>query len=47
LLKEKREQVLATAAQYGAYNVRVFGPVARGDADETSDIDLLVDMQQG
>lgn len=33
LLKEKREEILRIAAKYGAHNVRVFGSVARGDAD--------------
>ena len=45
LLQAKREDILRTAAKYGAYNVRVFGSVARGEADENSDIDLLVDME--
>lgn len=30
------------AQKHGAFNVRVFGSVARGEADETSDIDFLV-----
>ena len=47
LLKQKRKQVLETAAHYGAYNVRVFGSVARGEADEASDIDLLVNLEPG
>jgi predicted nucleotidyltransferase len=47
LLKQKREQVLQTAAHYGAYDVRVFGSVARGEAGETSDIDLLVKLETG
>jgi predicted nucleotidyltransferase len=47
LLKEKREGILHLAKKYGAYNVRVFGSVARGEADEKSDIDLLVDMEPG
>ena len=47
LLKAKREDILHTAAEYGAYNVRVFGSVARGEADSESDIDLLVDMEPG
>ncbi len=34
LLQAKREDILRTAAKYGAYNVRVFGSVARGEADE-------------
>jgi predicted nucleotidyltransferase len=45
LLQTKREDILRTAAKYGAYNVRVSGSVARGEADEKSDIDLLVDME--
>jgi predicted nucleotidyltransferase len=47
LLREKREEILQTAKKYGASNVRVFGSVARGEADERSDIDLLVDMEKG
>ena len=44
LLKEHREAILRLAAQHGASNVRVFGSVARGEADESSDIDFLVDL---
>jgi uncharacterized protein len=47
LLKDKREAILRICAKHGAYNVRVFGSVARGEADEQSDIDLLVDMEPG
>src|SRR5256714_4504754 len=47
LLQAKREDILHTASKYGAYNVRVFGSVARGEADSKSDIDLLVDMEPG
>jgi uncharacterized protein len=47
LLKQKRELVLETAAHYGAYDVRVFGSVARGEADGASDIDLLVKLEPG
>lgn len=43
----KKEQILALAAKYGASNVRVFGSVANGTADENSDIDFLVDMEKG
>lgn len=42
LLHEKREEILALAARYGARNVRVFGSVARGTATAESDIDFLV-----
>jgi len=47
LLKEKRDEVLRFAAKYGARNIRVFGSLARGEADEESDIDFLVEMDPG
>ena len=47
LLKEKREEILRICAKYGARNVRVFGSVVRGEADEMSDIDLLVELEPG
>jgi predicted nucleotidyltransferase len=43
LLHDRRSQILSIAAKHGAYNVRVFGSVARGEATEASDIDFLVD----
>lgn len=47
LLHTKREEILRIAANHGARNVRVFGSVARGEADEKSDIDFLVEMEPG
>ncbi len=47
IVREKREEILRIAHKHGAFNVRVFGSVARGDADEQSDIDLLVDLDAG
>ena len=35
--------MLFIAAKHGANNVRIFGFVARGEAGEKSDIDLLID----
>lgn len=35
------------AAKNGACNVRIFGSVARGEAGENSDIDLLVELEPG
>ena len=43
LLSSQREAILEIVARHGAYNLRVFGSVARGEADEQSDIDFLVD----
>jgi len=45
LLAEKRDEILRIAARHGAYNVRVFGSMARGDAGPASDVDLLVDVR--
>jgi predicted nucleotidyltransferase len=47
IIDNHKNQILALAAKYGAYNVRVFGSVAQGTADETSDIDFLVDLEDG
>ena len=47
LLQEKRAAILHLAAKHGARNVRVFGSVARHEANEQSDIDFLVDMEPG
>ena len=47
LLHEKREDILRVASKRGASNIRVFGSVARGEADSKSDIDLLVDLEPG
>lgn len=44
LLEDKRDEILRIAARHGARNVRVFGSVARGEAEEDSDIDLLVEV---
>jgi predicted nucleotidyltransferase len=43
LLQAKKAQILAIADRHGAYNIRIFGSVARAEATDTSDIDLLVD----
>ncbi|HEX9660423.1 MAG TPA: nucleotidyltransferase family protein [Rhodothermales bacterium] len=47
LLKRKRQEILRIAAKHGAHSVRVFGSVARGEADAQSDIDFLVELEPG
>ncbi len=47
LLQSKRSQILQIAARHGARKVRVFGSVARGTARRGSDIDFLVEMEEG
>lgn len=46
-LAQLRAEILAAAARHGASNVRVFGSVARGEADAASDVDFLVDFEPG
>jgi uncharacterized protein len=46
LLAPKRDQILAIAEQHGAFNVRVFGSVARGEATIDSDVDFLIDYDR-
>lgn len=47
IVKPKREEIFRIAQRYGARNIRLFGSMARGDADESSDIDILVDLEPG
>jgi uncharacterized protein len=42
LTEEERALIRQVAAQHGAYEVRLFGSLARGEASSESDIDLLV-----
>ncbi len=46
-LRRRRRAIIEMAAQRGAQNVRVFGSVARGDDAKSSDVDLLVDLDEG
>ncbi|MBD2205128.1 nucleotidyltransferase family protein [Calothrix sp. FACHB-1219] len=45
ILKAHREEILQIAAKYGAYNVRVFGSVARKEATPDSDVDFLIELE--
>jgi len=47
LLKARRREILEIAARNGAFNVRVFGSIARGDDRPDSDIDILVNLESG
>lgn len=47
LIRARREEILDAAARHGATNVRIYGSVARGEARPVSDIDVLVDMEEG
>lgn len=43
-IEEKRDEILRIAGRHGARHVRVFGSVARGEAESESDVDFLVKM---
>jgi predicted nucleotidyltransferase len=46
-LRRRREELLCIAAEHGAYDIRVFGSVARGQARPDSDVDFLVELYPG
>jgi predicted nucleotidyltransferase len=43
----RRDEIISIARRHGASDIRVFGSVARGDADDLSDLDLLVRFEPG
>lgn len=47
IVRESRSKILALARQHGAFDVMLFGSLARGDASKTSDIDFLVSFEAG
>ena len=47
LVKAKRSDIMRVAELHGARSIRVFGSIARGTADDQSDIDFLVEMEPG
>ena len=44
LLQAKREQILEICHKHGVYDLRVFGSLARGQGNEQSDVDFLVEV---
>jgi uncharacterized protein len=46
-IAKHKNQILALAAKHGASNVRIFGSMANGTANENSDVDFLVELQEG
>ncbi len=44
---QRRAEILSLARRRGVANLRVFGSVARGDADASSDFDFLADLEPG
>lgn len=46
-VSKKRREIELIAGRHGASNIRIFGSLARGDADDKSDVDFLVDLERG
>ncbi len=46
-IRSRRDAILEIAGRYGAHDVRIFGSVARGDAKDGSDLDLIVRFEPG
>ena len=46
-LRARRAALIALADRHKAENVRIFGSVARGEAGEGSDVDILVHFREG
>lgn len=47
LRSDRKHDILRIAQRHGAYDIRVFGSVARGQANRNSDLDLLVSWEPG
>jgi len=47
LIEKNRQKILSIAREKGICNVRVFGSMARNDANDKSDLDLLVELEEG
>jgi len=47
IIENNRDAIAAAARAHNAASIAVFGSVARGDDTKTSDIDFLVEFEQG
>ncbi len=46
-IRSQRADILRLAKKYGARSIRIFGSVARGESDDRSDVDFLVELEPG
>jgi len=46
-IEEHRDRIKDLAAKRGAVRIRLFGSLARGEGGPQSDVDLLVDLEEG
>lgn len=46
-VRAHRDDIMRLGERFGVRNIRIFGSVARGEADQNSDLDLLVEVERG
>ncbi len=46
-IEELKSEIIKIAAEHGVYSIRVFGSVARKEDNNSSDIDFLVEFEEG
>ena len=44
---EKKNEIRAAAERHGVLRLRVFGSVARGESGPSSDVDILIEFEEG
>ena len=47
LIQSQRDTILAIGRRYGVKSIRLFGSVARGEENQASDLDFLVELEPG
>lgn len=47
LTRDQRRRIAGVAREHGARQVRLFGSLARGEGEASSDLDLLVELEPG
>jgi predicted nucleotidyltransferase len=47
LIEKNRQDILTRARDNGVTKVRIFGSMARGDVSSASDVDFLVEIEEG
>ena len=45
-IQQNRQEILSLAQKHGVTNIKVFGSFARGEENEKSDVDFLVEMEK-
>ncbi len=46
-IQHYRQEILSLAQKHGVTSIKVFGSFARGEAQENSDVDFLIEMENG